>query len=95
MSDVIQPKAAPPKDETPILKGRIVTGMPLSMAAKKRITQRFEELTHATVHFTCKQDKTMIAGVRVELNGHCYDETLRGQLLDAQKLLKSRDEEGL
>ncbi|MDD3336302.1 MAG: F0F1 ATP synthase subunit delta [Eubacteriales bacterium] len=80
--------------EEPLLRGRIITGMPLSVAAQKRIGERFEELTGRRVRFTCRLDKKQIAGIRVELNGYCYDGTLRGQLLEAQRRLKSHSDVG-
>ena len=50
------------------IHGRIVTGMPLSVAAQKRIVQRFETLLGRHVRLSLYVDKTLIAGVRVELN---------------------------
>ena len=83
------------KPDSEVLRGRIVTGMPLSVAAQKRIAKRFEELTGAKVRLSCRLDKKQIAGVRVELDGRSYDGTLRGQLMSVQRRLKSPDEEEL
>lgn len=85
-------EAQPETEDRPVLRGKIVTGMPLSADAGERITRRFEELTGARVSFTSQLDKKQIAGIRVELNGYSYDETVRGQLLQLQKLLKAQDD---
>ena len=82
-----------PADEETVLRGRIVTGMQLSVAAQKRIAHRFEEVLGCRVHLSCRLDRKQLAGVRVEINGICYDGTLRGQLLDIQKMLTRRGEE--
>ncbi len=80
--------------EEAVLRGRIVTGMPLSVAAQKRIAKRFEEVLGSRVRLSCRLDKKKLAGIRVEINGYSYDGTLRGQLSDLHKLLTRPDEEG-
>ena len=77
------------------VRGRIVAGMPLSVAAQKRIVQRFETLLGRHVRLSLCVDKTLIAGVRVELNGCSYDGSLQGQLSSIRKVLTRRDEEDL
>lgn len=75
-----------------ILYGSIVTGMPLSEAAQKQITRHFEEMLGKRVHLSCNLDDRQIMGIRVELNGYCYDGTLRGQLNGLRKLLTHPEE---
>lgn len=82
-------------EENTLVRGRIVTGMPLSVAAQKRITQRFEALLGRHVRLTLRVDKAMIAGVRVELDGCAYDGSLLGQLSNIRKMLTRHDEEEL
>ena len=77
------------------IHGRIVTGMPLSVAAQKRIVQRFETLLGRHVRLSLYVDKTLIAGVRVELNGCSYDGSVLGQLSSVRKVLTRPDEEDL
>ena len=76
-----------------ILRGRIVTGMPLSNEEQRRITKRFEELLGKPVILSCRVDRKQLAGIRVELNGYSYDGTLRGQLTTLHKMLTRPDEE--
>ncbi len=80
-------------EEETVLRGRIVTGMPLSVAAQKRVAKRLQEILGKRVKLTCRLDKKQLAGIRVELNGYSYDGTLRGQLQDLQKRLTRPDEE--
>lgn len=75
------------------IRGRIVAGMPLSVAAQKRIAARFQEIVGKKVRLSYRLDKKQLAGIRVELNGYSYDGTLRGQLYDLQKMLTRPDEE--
>lgn len=77
------------------LRGRIISGMPLSVAAQKRIVQQFEQLLGRHVRLSMHVDKTLIAGVRVELNGCAYDGSLLGQLNSIRKMLTRHDEEEL
>ena len=75
------------------LRGRIVTGMPLSEAAQERVAKHFEEMLGKPVKLSCVLDESQIMGIRVELNGYCYDGTLQGQLNDLKKLLTAPEEE--
>ena len=75
-----------------VLHGRIVTAMPLPVAAQKRIAKRFEELLGVHVRLTCRVDHKQLAGIRVELNGYSYDGTLRGQLASVHKALTHPNE---
>lgn len=90
----------PPTEEVELpkrvlLRGRIISGMPLSVASQKRIVQSFETMLGCHVHLSYRMDKALIAGVRVELNGRAYDGTLHGQLSSARKMLTRHDEEDL
>ena len=81
--------------ESDMLRGRIISGMPLSVAAKKRIIQQFETLLGHHVRLVSRVDITLIAGIRVELDGRVYDGSLLGQLTSVRKMLKRHDEEEL
>ena len=78
-----------------LLRGRIISGMPLSVAAQKRIVQYFEALLGCHVRLSYRVDRALIAGVRVELDGRAYDGTLLGQLTNVRKMLTRHDEEEL
>ena len=77
------------------LYGRITSGMPLSVEARKRITQRFEEILKTHVKMSCRIDKSLIAGIRVEIDGCSYDGSVLGQLKNLDKMLTRHDEEEL
>lgn len=89
----------PPEEEQPtgrtLLRGRIISGQPLPVAAQKRIVQRFEALLGCHVRLSYRVDKALIAGIRVEVDGRAYDGSLSGQLTQARKLLMRHDEEEL
>ncbi|MEA5014505.1 MAG: F0F1 ATP synthase subunit delta [Candidatus Limiplasma sp.] len=86
-----QEACAEPSEE--VLRGRIVTGMPLSQEQQQRVARRFEELLGRRVTLSCHVDAKQLAGIRVELNGYSYDGTLRGQLTALHKMLTRPDEE--
>ncbi|NLI20372.1 MAG: F0F1 ATP synthase subunit delta [Clostridiales bacterium] len=90
----ILPSPNEERDKT-LLRGRVVSGMPLSQAARKRIVQHFEALLGCHVTLSSHVDQTLIAGVRVEINGRAYDGSLRGQLTNVRKMLTRYDEEEL
>jgi F0F1-type ATP synthase delta subunit len=79
--------------EIPLLRGRIISGMPLSVAARKRITHSFETMLGCHVRLYSRIDRKLIAGIRVELNGRAYDGTLEGQLANVRKMLMRHDDE--
>jgi F-type H+-transporting ATPase subunit delta len=82
-------------EEIPVLHGRVSSGMPLSVAARKRITQRFEDMLGCRVLLSCRVDKNLIAGIRMEIDGRLFDGSLFGQLTDVRKMLLRHDEENL
>ena len=87
----IRQEAEQPAEVT-LLRGRIGSGMPLSVAAKKRITQRFETLLGCHVRLSSRVDRSLIAGVSVEINGCAYDGSLLGQLTNVRKMRTRHDE---
>lgn len=78
-----------------ILRGRIISGMSLPVAAQKRIAQYFEALLGNHVRLSYHIDRTLIAGIRVEIDGCAYDGSLLGQLANVRKMLTRHDEEEL
>ncbi|MCE5344267.1 MAG: F0F1 ATP synthase subunit delta [Eubacteriales bacterium] len=83
------------QNEILLLRGRIISGMPLSIAARKRITQNFESMLGCHVQMSTRIDKKLIAGIRVEINGRAYDGSLLGQLTNVRKMLTRHDKEEL
>ncbi len=90
LHDLAQGPENPPEEE--IIRGRILTGMALPVAAQKRIAKRFEELLGKEVRLSCHLDRRLLAGVRVEINGYSYDGSLKGQLGDLHKVLTRPEE---
>ena len=78
-----------------VLRGQIISGMPLSVATQKRIVQYFEDLLGSHVRLNYRLDKALIAGLRVEVEGRAYDGSLLGQLTNVRKVLTRHDEEEL
>ena len=98
MSEMVTVDTSPveaEKQQGKPLQGRIISGMPLPVAVQKRIVQHFETLFGCHVRLDYHLDRTLIAGVRVELNGCAYDGSLLGQLSNVRKMLTRHDEEEL
>ena len=94
-TDVATPAEAELHKGRVILRGRIISGMSLPVAAQKRIAQYFETLLGNHVRLSYHIDHTLIAGIRVEINGCAYDGSLLGQLANVRKMLTRHDEEEL
>lgn len=98
MSEEATRTPVPQGEEKPtrqVLQGRLISGMPLPVAAQKRISQHFETLLGSHVRLDYQLEPSLIAGIRVELNGCAYDGSLLGQLTSVRKLLTRYDEEEL
>jgi F0F1-type ATP synthase delta subunit len=85
----------PEENEIQLLHGKIISGMPLSIAARKRIAQNFEAMLGCHVDLSARIEKKLIAGIRVEINGRSYDGSLLGQLTNLRKMLTQHDKEEL
>jgi F-type H+-transporting ATPase subunit delta len=60
--------------------GRIVSADPLDASAVKEIAEAFTQKLKKKVEFKVSSDSSLLAGIKVTLNGVTYDGTLRAQL---------------
>jgi len=77
-----------------MLKGLLLTALPLTLSQHAAIEHRFSELTGETVSLDVQEDKNMLGGVRVELDGMVYDGSLHGQLQSVLSTLQQKEEGG-
>jgi len=73
--------------------GKLLTARLLDEQTLEATRQRFSELLGEEVTLEQSVDASLLGGIRVEIGGRVYDDTLRGQLsaLKGAVLLKSRD----
>jgi F-type H+-transporting ATPase subunit delta len=77
-----------------MLKGLLTTALPLTQAQHAVIESRFSEMMGETVALQVREDKNLLGGVKVELNGKVYDGSLRGQLQNVLNTLQVKEEGG-
>ncbi len=77
-----------------MLKGLLLTALPLTLAQHAAIENRFSELMGETVTLDAREEKSLLGGVKVELRGSVYDGSLRGQLQGVLGTLQSKEEGG-
>jgi F0F1-type ATP synthase delta subunit len=75
-----------------MLKGLLMTALPLTQTQHAAIESRFSELMGETVALEVLEDKNLLGGVKVELNGRVYDGSLRGQLQNVLGTLQQKEE---
>lgn len=75
-----------------MLKGLLLTALPLTQSQHAAIEGRFSELMGETVALEVREDKNLLGGVKVELNGRVYDGSLRGQLQNVLGTLQRKEE---
>jgi F-type H+-transporting ATPase subunit alpha len=72
-----------------MLNGLLLTALPLTEEQHKTIEIRFSALVGQPVTLEEKVDESLIGGVRVELGGRVFDDSLRSQLRDVLSPYKS------
>lgn len=77
-----------------MLKGLLLTALPLTQSQHAAIEGRFSEMMGATVSLEVREDPSLLGGVKVELNGRVYDGSLRGQLQNILNTLQQKEEGG-
>lgn len=75
-----------------MLKGLLMTALPLTQTQHAAIENRFSELMGETVALEVREDMNLLGGVKVELNGRVYDGSLRGQLQNVLGTLQQKEE---
>ena len=77
-----------------MLKGLLLTALPLTQAQRAAIEGRFSDLMGETVALEVREEKNLLGGVKVELCGRVYDGSLRGQLQSILGTLRLKEEGG-
>ncbi len=65
-----------------MLKGLLLTALPLTPEQQKMIESRFSAAMGEEVSLEVKLDESLLGGVRVELGGRVFDDSLKNQLRD-------------
>ncbi len=77
-----------------MLKGLLLTALPLTRTQHAAIESRFSGMLGEEVSLAVREDQKLLGGVRVELNGKVYDGSLRGQLQNVLCTLQQKEEDG-
>ncbi len=77
-----------------MLKGLLLTALPLTQAQHAAIEGHFSDLLGETVALEVREEKNLLGGVKVELGGRVYDGSLRGQLQSILSTLRLKEEGG-
>ncbi len=77
-----------------MLRGLLLTALPLTQVQHAAIESRFSTMMGETVSLEIREDKNLLGGVKVELNGRVYDGSLRGQLQNVLSALQRKEEGG-
>ena len=75
-----------------MLKGTVRTAFALTPEEKQAIERRFFEILGDAVSLEEQVDKSLLAGVSVEVDGRVYDGSLKARLNQVERILE--DEEG-
>ena len=79
-----------------MVKGMLLTALPLTQAQHKEIEDRFSAALEQPVILEEKVDATLIGGIRVELGGRIFDDSLKSKLhgvLSSYRLGNVNDEQ--
>ncbi len=76
-------------EDNGILEVTAVTAVPLSKELETKLRNKLTAVTGKTVDMTVRVDKSIIGGVRLEMNGRRYDGSVRSRLDTLQKSLDS------
>ena len=67
-------------DELGIVEARVTTAVPLSEGWLEALRARLREISGKRVDLKLRVDPSLIGGVRVEMNGRRYDNTIQNRL---------------
>lgn len=70
-----------------ILQVRAVSAIALTEAQKETLTQKLTAITGKEIHLVCKEDKSVLGGVRLSYNGVQVDGTVQSRLQAMEKAL--------
>ncbi len=77
-----------------MLKGLLLTALPLSDSQQAAIESRFSAVFGETVSLEVRLQENLLGGIRVELGGRVYDGSLRWQLNNVLNALQTGEEDG-
>ena len=63
------------------------TAVPLSGALREQLTEKLSAATGRQIELDCRLDRTLLGGIRLDLEGTRLDGTVRGRLEDIQNML--------
>ena len=79
-----------------MIKGTLLTALPLTPKQHKEVEERFSSVLDQPVALEEKVDNTLIGGIRVELGGRIFDDSLKSKLrgmLSSYQHVSSEDEQ--
>ena len=72
-----------------ILQVRAVSALPLTDSQKMQLTDKLAAITGKTIDLVCKEDKSVLGGIRLSYNGIQVDGTVQSRLQAMEKALKN------
>jgi len=72
-----------------ILQVHAVSAMPLTEAQTKKLTDKLAAITGKTIHLICREDPSVLGGIRLSYNGIQVDGTVQSRLQAMEKSLKN------
>ena len=72
-----------------ILEVTAVTAVPLSDALREKLRSRLQEKTGKTIELSTRVDKSVLGGVRLEMDGKRLDGTVKNRLDELQASLRN------
>ncbi len=72
-------------EDNGILEVTVVTAVPLKEALAEKLRKKLEERTGKRVDLRARVDSDIIGGVRLDMNGKCYDGSVRAELADIER----------
>ena len=70
-----------------ILRATAVTAYPLSEQEQEKLRIRLGEMTHKTIRLTCREDPSLLGGIRLEMEGKVLDGSVKAKLQDLERSL--------
>lgn len=72
-----------------ILEVQAVSAVPLSDVQRKKLTEKLTAMTGKTVALVCREDPSVLGGVRLQYAGCEVDGTVQNRLQNIEKVLKN------
>ncbi len=72
-----------------IVQVTAVSAIPMTKAQQDKLTEKLTAMTGKTVALTCREDPTVLGGIRLSYDGKQVDGTVQGRLAAMEKQLKN------